>query len=90
MKQKHVKHLPKSAAAETVGWIGAVCILSGYAGISVGFLDGDSWFYHASLLLGSIGLCIVTYRHRAFQSVLVNSIFASLAVVAIFRIFFFA
>lgn len=87
---QHVRHLPKSRIAETIGWFGAIAILIDYALLSLNILDGNSLAYHFLFLVGSAGLAIVTYRHRAFQSVMVNVIFILLAVIAISRIVLFA
>lgn len=87
---QHVRHLPKSRAAEAIGWFGAAAILIDYALLSLGVLGSDSLTYHFIFLVGSAGLAVVTYRHRAFQSVLVNVIFVMLAFIAISRIILFA
>lgn len=87
---KHVRHLPKSNRAEIIGWVGAIAILIDYALLSFGVLTSNSITYHAIFAVGCIGLAVVTYRHRAFQSVTVNSIFTVLALIAIARIILFA
>ena len=89
-RDKQIKHLPKSPLAELLGWIGAGAILVDYALLSLGILDGNSAIYHGIFLLGSAGLAIVTYRHRAFQSFAVNVIFIVIAVIAVYRLVFFA
>lgn len=70
--------------------MGAAAILTDYALLSLGILDGNSTIYHAIFMLGSIGLALITYRHRAFQSFTVNMTFALLAIVALARISLFA
>lgn len=89
-KQKHIHHLPKSSSAETFGWVGAGAILVDYALLSLGFINSDSLVYHFIFMVGSAGLALITYRHRAFQSFTVNVIFMLLALVALTRITFFA
>jgi hypothetical protein len=85
MKQKHVKHLPKSNLAETFGWIASIVILTGYALLSFDIISGNSPIYHGMFLVGSLGLAIITYRHRAFQSFTVNIFFGILALIALIR-----
>ncbi len=87
---QHVKHLPKSPLAELLGWIGAAAILSDYALLSLNLISGNSVMYHLIFIVGCAGLAVVTFRHRAFQSVVVNTIFVLLGFVAIIRIVFFA
>lgn len=89
-KDQHVRHLPKSQLAEAFGWFSSALILAGYALLSLGILDGDSVLYHLIFIIGSIGLAVITYRHRAFQSFTVNVFFALLALVALIRLTYFA
>ena len=64
-------------------------MLMGYALLSTGVLDADSPYYHAAFLIGSSGLAMVTYRHRAFQSFTVNIFFGLLALIALVRTIYF-
>jgi hypothetical protein len=89
-KQKPISHLPQSKLAESLGWIGAAGLLGSYALLSLGIINGDSIIYHTMLLAGSAGLAVITYRHQAYQSFMVNVVFSLLACVAIFRILFLA
>ena len=89
-RQKHTKHLPKSQLAEAYGWFGSVLILVAYALLSLGIIDSESPAYHAMFFIGSTGLALITYRHRAFQSFMVNVIFTVLALVALIRLLYVA
>ena len=88
-RQKHTKHLPRNNFAELFGWFASAAILTGYALLSFGILDADSALYHGIFLVGSSGLAVVTYRHRAFQSFTVNIFFGVLALIAIIRTIYF-
>jgi hypothetical protein len=90
LRQKHTKHLPKNTVAEAFGWLGSSMLLGGYALLSLGIVDSSSLLYHSMSLIGGAGLAVVTFRHRAFQSVVVNIFFTILASVAIIRLTFFA
>lgn len=89
-RQKHTKHLPRNNFAELFGWFASAAMLTGYALLSFGILDSDSVLYHTIFMVGSAGLAVVTYRHRAFQSFTVNVFFGLLALVAIIRTLYFA
>ncbi|HEY1085556.1 MAG TPA: hypothetical protein VGE34_02410 [Candidatus Saccharimonadales bacterium] len=84
--EKAVKHLSKSQFAESLGWIGAIALLGSYALLSFNIISGESILYHSLMLIGSSGLAIITYRHRAFQSFCVNLTFGILAIIALTRL----
>ncbi len=87
--QTHVRHLPKNKIAEAYGWLGSLLILSAYALLSFGVINGNSPIYHIIFLIGSSGLGLITFRHRAYQSFVVNVFFCVLAIVALIRIAYF-
>jgi len=84
--ERRIKHLSRSQLAESLGWVGALALLGSYALLSTGVISGDSLLYHTLMLMGAAGLAVVTFRHRAFQSFIVNTIFSGLAIIAIARI----
>lgn len=88
--KKHTVHLSKSQFAESLGWVGAIALLGSYALLSFNIISGESLVYHSLMLLGAAGLAVVTFRHRAFQSFIVNTIFSILAITALTRIIFLA
>ena len=88
--QKHTKHLPKNQLAEVYGWFGSATILVAYGLMSVGVLNSNSATYHTMFFIGSTGLALITYRHRAFQSFTVNVVFTFLALIALIRVIYFA
>lgn len=87
---KHTKHLSKSKLAEAYGWLGSLSVLTAYALLSLGILDGDSPIYHLIFLIGSSGLAVITYRHKAYQSLIVNITFTGLGLLALIRILYLA
>lgn len=88
--KKQQKRNQTSALAESLGWIGTVALLGSYTLLSLDIVRGDSLIYHSMMLIGAIGLAVITYYHRTFQPFIVNVVFAILACIAIFRILFLA
>jgi len=89
MKQKNIKHLPQNKLAEAFGWFASFVILTGYGLLSFGIINGESAIYHGMFLIGSMRLAVITYRHRAFQSFMVNVFFGVLALIALIRSVYF-
>ena len=87
--EKHIKHLPKNIFAEGFGWVGSIMILAAYALLSFGLVSSNAVIYHILFLIGSSGLAVVTYRHRAYQSFIVNVFFTTLALIALIRVTYF-
>ena len=88
--EKHVKHLKKNTLAEITGWIGSVGVLSSYFLLSTGVISGESIIYYILSGIGGFGLAVITYRHKAYQSFIVNSTFTTLAIIAIARLTLFS
>jgi hypothetical protein len=71
---------------EIAGWAGVVFVLGGYCLLAVGIIDGNSWPYHLSVLVGSIFVAAVSYRKRAYQPLALNATFSILALFALIRL----
>jgi hypothetical protein len=89
-QNKRIQHLGHNPVAELFGWCGTAAVLGSYALLSLGIVDSNSIVYHVIFLTGSAGLAVITYRHRAFQSFVVNIVFIVLTLIALTRIVFFA
>ena len=82
-KQKINKFVEWSA------WGGAVLVLGSYFLIASGFLSGDDWIYHGMVLLGSFFLGVIAYVKHVPQSVVLNAVFCTLAVIGLVRVTLF-
>jgi len=67
-------------------WLGTVVILGSYFLLASGRLDGDSFFYHAMVLFGSLGVMLNSYKKNDMQPAVLNAIFVVIAIYAIVRI----
>ncbi|NTV22926.1 MAG: hypothetical protein HGA85_00935 [Nanoarchaeota archaeon] len=71
---------------EIFGWYGAVAILAAYGLHSFEIID-QGFFYQFLNFTGSAGLCLIAYRKKVFQSVVLNIIWALVAAIAIAKLF---
>ena len=81
-KQKHTK------TAEIFGWYGMIAILIAYGLGSFNIIDVDSLIYQILNISGSIGLIIIAVSKNVIQSVILNSIWALIGLIAIINIIF--
>jgi hypothetical protein len=82
----HTNQSSNDQLSENLGWLGAFAVLGGYALLSLDFIEGDSFLYHGLMLIGSVGLAIITYRRQTYQPFIVNVVFSILAALAITRL----
>ncbi len=76
----------KNFVTESIGWVGAVMLLAGFALTSYGVLAGTSIEYQLINLVGSILLAIYTYLKKAYPNAVLNIIWVLISVVAIINI----
>ena len=71
---------------DVVGWIGAAALLSAYALVSNGRLDGRGLGFQALNLLGAFGLLVNGVYHGAWPSAGLNTVWLVVGVVALVRV----
>jgi len=59
-------------AIEVIGWIGATLIISAYALLSAGKVQGDSRTYHLMNIFGAIGFVVNSGWNGAYPSAALN------------------
>lgn len=72
--------------ADVVGWLGAGCLLLGYALVSSGRLTGGSRGFQLLNLAGAAGLLVNGVHHGAWPSAGLNSVWLVIGVVALLRL----
>jgi len=78
---------PSSLGLKNIaGWYGVLAILAAYALLSFKVIGSDSLPYQLLNLTGAGGLIIETAAKRDVQPVVLNAIWAAVALVAIIRI----
>jgi len=71
---------------EIVGWYGVVAIVGSYTLISFGLVSAQSLPYQLINLSGALAIMFEAYKKRDVQPVVLNIIWALIAVVAILRL----
>ncbi len=80
MKQTIIK---RSFLAEVAGWYGTVAVLLAYGLLSLGVIESQTIAFQLLNLTGAIGIIIVATYKKVRQVVVLNIIWALLAVYAL-------
>lgn len=72
---------------ELAGWVGIGLILLAYTGVSLDQLNADSFVYQLLNLVGSILVVWQTWHRRNYQPMVLNIVWAIVALIALFRAF---
>lgn len=72
---------------EAFGWIASLMIVCAYGLTTLEIISPAAPLAHGLNLVGSIGVGAITYVKRAFQSVLLNVVWAVVALVGFIRYF---
>jgi hypothetical protein len=74
-------------AIEIFGWAASLMILGAYSMTTLGILAPTDPRTHTLNLFGAIGIGTVTFVKKAYQSVLLNLVWAVVAAVGLLRVF---
>jgi hypothetical protein len=78
--------MPKTnTLIDIIGWIGAVALLMAYIFVSTRRMEGDSASYQLLNLGGSAFLMVNSFFYGAYPSSIVNIVWISIALFALFR-----
>ncbi|MEZ7128708.1 hypothetical protein ACBR40_25545 [Nonomuraea sp. AD125B] len=69
-----------------VGWAGAAVLLSAYALVSSGRIQGDGLTYQVMNLFGAVGLMVNSAWSAAWPSAGLNLVWAAIGVVALVKL----
>ncbi len=83
MKQTIIK---RSFLAEVAGWYGTIAVLLAYGLLSFGVIESQTIAFQLLNLTGAIGIIIVATYKKVRQVVVLNIIWALLAVYALLRL----
>lgn len=73
-------------AIEAIGWVSAILIIVAYGLMTFKVLSPNSAAYLLMNIVGSLGLVAIAEVKKLFQSVVLNIIWAAVALVALFQL----
>jgi hypothetical protein len=75
-----------TVVVDVIGWIGAASLLSAYALVSSGRLEGSGLGFQLLNLVGAVGLLVNGVYHGAWPSAGLNTVWLVVGVVALTRL----
>lgn len=72
---------------EFVGWYGVIAILLAYLLNSLDIIDTSNILYSILNLTGALGIIIDAYKQKNYQPVVLNIIWALIAVISLVKLF---
>lgn len=72
--------------AQFFAWIGTLLILGGYFLTTFDIIKNTDPIYHGMNLLGAIGIISISLPKHIYQSVFLNSVWAIVALVGLFKL----
>ena len=76
----------KNTVAEIAGWYGTVAILLAYTLVSFSLVDQKGALFQLLNLTGAIGIIIIAVYKKVTQSVVLNIIWAAVAITALIKL----
>jgi len=76
----------KNIISEIFGWYGVVSIVSAYALSSLNVFSTDNLIYQLLNMSGALGIVYDSFRDKDYQPVVLNIIWAIIALIAIIKI----
>lgn len=77
--------MKRRSITELIGWYGFAAILGAYAASNLGWLAIGSGVYRALNLTGALALIIDAWPDRNWQIVVLNTVWACVAIFSMFR-----
>jgi len=72
---------------ETIGWYGTIALVAAFAFVSFEVLSPTSLLYQILNGTGALGIVYISFKKKAYQPGVLNSIWAVIALVAIIKMF---
>lgn len=88
LKRYHYNCKMANKFAEVYGWYGVVSIAIAYALVSFGMVAADSAAFQLLNLTGAGGIIYISIIKKAYQGAVLNTLWAAIATIALFKIVF--
>jgi len=79
-------NMNKKLATEIVGWYGVMAVLLAYALTAFAVIASASWAFVLLNLTGALALALMAYRKKDRQPMVLNVVWALIALVALFEL----
>ena len=79
--------MSRKTLIETSGWLGVCLILTAYTLVSFSIIVAGSFLYFILNVLGGVGMIVSAYPKKAYQPIVLNTIWISIACLAFWQIF---
>lgn len=76
----------KQKLIEIAGWYGTIAIIGAYALASFNIISSQSLSYQILNITGALGLILVSWKKKVYQSVVLNIIWTFIGLAAIYNI----
>lgn len=80
-----LEEMLRHSTTEKIGWLGVIAILAAYVSLNFGFLSPKSLIYLLLNIAGSLGIIVDALRQRDYQPVVLNIVWAAVAVFSIIK-----
>lgn len=80
------RRLKDTKFIESLGWCGAALLIIALALVSFKIVQSDSYTYIILNILGALGLVIISIVKKVRQTIVVNVIWGSIAVLALLKL----
>lgn len=79
-------HLNRNSVIEGLGWYGVVAVVGAYGLLSLGVISANDLSYQLLNLTGAMGIMIDAYKDRNMQPVVLNVVWALIAMVGLWNV----
>ena len=76
----------KDLLFEIIGWYGSIAIIIAYGLVSYSLVSATGFIYQFLNFTGAIGIIVISYKKKVWQSVSLNLVWAVIGLIALIKI----